>query len=147
MVYTEQLAGGEQWDVGTKSKAAELCFCPLTLPVCGGRVCSRSVHLLPWKGEVPVLTSSGGGSQQVHGGALGGFPSTTISARTLHNKQIAFPQPLGFIMLPCPVLLQVRSRLGGRVLRGVRAYARVSSWDVPPALAVHLSHRLGRQVL
>lgn len=54
---------------------------------------------------------------------------------------------LGFIMLPCPVLLQVRSRLGGRVLRGVRAYAGVSPRDVPPALAVHLSHRVGWQVL
>lgn len=63
------------------------------------------------------------------------------------SSQLFCSPCLGFITLPCLVLPQVRSGLGGRVLRGVRADAGVSPRDVPPALAVHLSHRLGRQVL
>lgn len=36
MVYTEQLVGGEQRDLGSESEAAELRCWPLTLPGCRG---------------------------------------------------------------------------------------------------------------
>lgn len=74
---------------------------------------------------------------------LGGFLSTVGA---LYSTQPDFLQfLLGFD--DAAMLLQVRSRLGGRVLRGVCAYAGLSSRDMPPTLAVHLSHRLGWQVL